>query len=338
MHFHTTPLVISTVIPYHAAMNTNSPLSEIVESLVARLKLEEGLGNTYISGESILANLSEMARTAKRQPVRPAPSSAESPQDRQPASLQGMRKTIESLRTRDGAPPPPAPQPPQQQKPAETVQQNAAPSGLPTVRFTLVPYLPPSPCPEREAELEPLRLEAQTCQLCDLCSKRTHMVWAEGSLNAKVMFIGEGPGKDEDEQARPFVGRSGRLLTDIIEKGMKVQRREVYIANVVKCRPPGNRDPKPDEVTACSVYLNKQIEVIKPQVIVAVGMVAGRALLGLEQGTSGLRKRWYEYNGTPLRVIYHPSYLLRARKGPDDRTPADKETWMDIQEVMGKVL
>lgn len=336
MHFHTTPLVISTIIPYYAAMNTNSPISEIADSLVARLKLEEGLGSTYISSNSILADLSEIARTAKRQTARPASPSAEEPQNRPQASLQGMRKTIESFRTRE-TPPPPAAIPPPQRQPAEANQQDASSSEPPKVRFTLVPYLPPAPCPQQEAELEPQRQEAQTCQLCDLCSKRTHMVWGEGALNAKVMFIGEGPGKDEDEQARPFVGRSGRLLTDIIEKGMKVQRREVYIANVVKCRPPGNRDPKPDEVAACSVYLNKQIEVIKPQIIVAVGMVAGRALLGLEQGTSGLRKRWYEYNGIPLRVIYHPSYLLRARKGPDDRTPADKETWADIQEVMGKV-
>lgn len=336
MHFHTTPLVISTVIPYHAAMNTNSPQSEIIDSLVARLKLEEGLGSTYISGSSILANLSEIARAAKRQTVRPAPPAGEAPQNHPPAALQGMRKTIESFRTRETAPPPPA-APTTQRQPTEINQQDASSSEPPKVRFTLVPYLPPAPCPQQEAELEPLRQQAVTCQLCDLCNKRTHMVWGEGSLNAKVMFIGEGPGKDEDEQARPFVGRSGRLLTDIIEKGMKVQRREVYIANVVKCRPPGNRDPKPDEVAACSVYLNKQIEVIKPQIIVAVGMVAGRALLGLEQGTSGLRKRWYEYNGIPLRVIYHPSYLLRARKGPDDRTPADKETWADIQEVMGKV-
>jgi|GEM_PF-342917 uracil-DNA glycosylase, family 4 len=319
-------------------MNTNSPLSEAIESLVARLKLEEGLGSTYISGNSILADLSEIARTTKQQTTaRPGPPPAETIQNRAPTTLQGMRRTIESLRSHETTPPPAA-QPRQQRQPDEPDQQNTSSPEPPKVRFTLVPYLTPAPCPKQEAELEPLRQEARTCQLCDLCSKRTHMVWGEGALNAKVMFIGEGPGKDEDEQARPFVGRSGRLLTDIIEKGMKVQRREVYIANVVKCRPPGNRDPKPDEVAACSVYLNKQIEVVKPQVIVAVGMVAGRALLGLEPGTGGLRKRWYEYNGIPLRVIYHPSYLLRARKGPDDRTPADKETWLDIQEVMGKVI
>ncbi len=310
-------------------MSNNSPISEIINSLVARLKLEEGLGSTYICSDAIVKNLSEIAKLATNGQTAkpPAPSSSRAP-------LLGVRKAIESLRSNES--PTAAATKPQ---PVAPPRQEAASisSELPKVRFTLVPYLPPEPCPQQEAELEPLRQQALTCQLCDLCVRRTHVAWGEGALNAKVMFIGEGPGKDEDEQARPFVGRSGRLLTDIIEKGMKVQRREVYIANVVKCRPPGNRDPKPEEVAACSVYLNKQIEVIKPKVIVAVGMVAGRALLGLEPGTSGLRKRWYEYNSIPLRVIYHPSYLLRARKGPDDRTPADKETWADIQEVMAKV-
>ena len=190
---------------------------------------------------------------------------------------------------------------------------------------------------DKEQALAATKAACLECALCPLCERRTTVVWGEGSLDAEVMFIGEGPGRDEDLQGRPFVGRSGRLLTDIIEKGMKIPRSGVYIANMVKCRPPGNRDPKPDEVSACSRYLQKQIEVIAPKVIVAVGGVAGCGLLGLEPRTPGLRGRWREYNGIPMRVIYHPSYLLRQRRGENDRTDADRTTWKDIQEVMARL-
>lgn len=175
------------------------------------------------------------------------------------------------------------------------------------------------------------------CTACGLCEKRNSVVWGEGSLDARVMFVGEGPGRDEDREGRPFVGRSGRVLTDIIEKGMRIPRAGVYIANVVKCRPPGNREPRPDETAACSRYLERQIEVIAPRVLVAVGGVAGCALLRLPPKTSGLRGRWHEYRGVPLRVIYHPSYLLRQRGADSRRTKADYETWDDIREVMTRL-
>lgn len=199
---------------------------------------------------------------------------------------------------------------------------------------SLVPFAAPKVNPEKEALFAGLYDEAMTCQRCGLCAKRNSVVWGEGSLDAPVMFIGEGPGRDEDLEGRPFVGRSGRLLTDIIEKGMQISRNEVYIANVVKCRPPGNRDPKPEEVAACSVYLTRQIQVVSPKVIVAVGGVAGCALLGLPPRSPGLRGKWRDYQGIPLRVIFHPSYLLRQRRNENDRTSADRETWKDIQEVM----
>lgn len=191
--------------------------------------------------------------------------------------------------------------------------------------------------PEKEALLADLRERSSTCRDCGLCEKRATVVWGEGSLDAKVMFIGEGPGRDEDLAGRPFVGRSGRVLTDIIEKGMKLPRGEVYIANVVKCRPPGNRDPRPEEVEACSQYLTRQIEVIQPKVIVAVGGVAGCALLRLPPKSPGLRGKWHEYDGVPLRVIFHPSYLLRQRRHEGERTSADLTTWKDIVEVMKKM-
>jgi DNA polymerase len=200
--------------------------------------------------------------------------------------------------------------------------------------FSLVPFVEPFDRPERRLALADLAASAQICDKCRLCEKRRTVAWGEGDLAAAVMFVGEGPGRDEDEQGRPFVGRSGRLLTDIIEKGMRVERRGVYITNVVKCRPPGNRDPREDELAACRPYLDRQIEVIKPKALVAVGGVAGCALLGLQPKTGGLRGRWHEYAGIPLRVIYHPSYLLRQRAHDDDRTDADRATWHDIQDVM----
>lgn len=182
-----------------------------------------------------------------------------------------------------------------------------------------------------------MQAQAMTCRKCGLCERRSNVVWGEGDLGAGVMFIGEGPGREEDEQGRPFVGRSGRVLTDIIEKGMRVERRDVYITNVVKCRPPGNRDPRPEETAACSTFLDRQIETISPRVIVAVGGVAGCALLGLPPKSGGLRGCWHEYRGVPLRVIFHPSYLLRQRSGPNHRTQADRDTWTDIQLVLDKL-
>ncbi len=236
------------------------------------------------------------------------------------------------------APPPPRRE--QQKKPTPAPAPERAPAAQGERRegfVSLVPFAASRVNPEKEAALAGLRDECMACTACELCQRRSSVVWGEGSLDAQVMFIGEGPGRDEDAEGRPFVGRSGRLLTDIIEKGMKLPRNEVYIANVVKCRPPGNRDPKPDEVAACSRYLTKQIEVIGPKAIVAVGNVAGRALLGLDAKASGLRGRWREYRGVPLRVIFHPSYLLRQRRGEHDRTEADRATWMDVQEVTAKL-
>ncbi len=208
---------------------------------------------------------------------------------------------------------------------------------LPPGYVSLVPYREPPPRPDREALLADLRRECLSCEKCVLCRRRTRVAWGEGDLAAEVMFIGEGPGRDEDLEGRPFVGRSGRLLTDIIEKGMKILRPEVYITNVVKCRPPGNRDPKPEETAACRVYLDRQIEVISPRILVAVGSVATRTLLNLPPDASRLRGRWYEYRGLPLLSIYHPSYLLRQRRHDGDRTEADRLTWQDVQAVLTKL-
>jgi len=180
----------------------------------------------------------------------------------------------------------------------------------------------------REAEtLEDLRREIGDCRRCKLCQGRTQIVFGVGNPNAELMFVGEGPGRDEDLQGEPFVGRAGQLLTEIITKGMKLRRQDVYIANVVKCRPPDNRNPEPDEIVACEPFLIRQIEIIKPRVIVALGKFAAQTLLRDKAPISRLRGRWFDYHGSKLMPTLHPAYLLR---NPNDK----KLVWADIKMVM----
>jgi uracil-DNA glycosylase len=175
--------------------------------------------------------------------------------------------------------------------------------------------------------LEELRAAIGDCHRCKLSSGRTHLVFGVGNPNAKVMFVGEGPGRDEDLQGIPFVGRAGQLLTDIITKGMKLQREDVYIANVVKCRPPENRNPEPDEVESCEPFLKKQVDLVKPKIIVALGKFAVQCLLQSKQPITRLRGQWHEYQGIRLMPTFHPAYLLR--------NPGDKKlVWEDIQKVI----
>jgi DNA polymerase len=165
------------------------------------------------------------------------------------------------------------------------------------------------------------------CRRCKLWSGRTHVVFGVGNPKARLMFIGEGPGRDEDIQGAPFVGRAGQLLTDIITKGMGLKREDVYIANVVKCRPPDNRNPEPDEVAACEPFLKKQIELVRPEVIVALGKFAVQTLLQSKVPISRLRGNWHSYHGIRLMPTFHPAYLLR--------NPGDKKlVWEDIKKVI----
>jgi DNA polymerase len=175
--------------------------------------------------------------------------------------------------------------------------------------------------------LEELRAAIGDCRRCKLCSGRTHLVFGVGNPRANLMFVGEGPGRDEDLQGEPFVGRAGQLLTDIITKGIGVKREDVYIANVVKCRPPDNRNPEPDEVGACEPFLKKQIELIRPEIIVALGKFAVQTLLQTKMPITKLRGNWHTYQGIKLMPTFHPAYLLR--------NPADKKlVWEDIKKVI----
>ena len=195
---------------------------------------------------------------------------------------------------------------------------------------------PPTTAKAPQADFSALSLEelagvAKGCTACRLHGGRTNVVFGDGAANAELMFIGEGPGQDEDLQGRPFVGLAGQLLDKMIT-AMQFNRGEVYIANIVKCRPPDNRNPHPDEAAACLPYLERQIELIRPRVIVVLGSVPLEFLMR-QKGIRKLRGQWLEYHGIPVMPTYHPAYLLRYPE-------AKKEVWADLQQVMkvfGKV-
>ncbi len=178
--------------------------------------------------------------------------------------------------------------------------------------------------------LSAVREELGECTRCKLSAGRHTIVFGEGNPEARLVFIGEGPGQEEDQQGRPFVGAAGQLLTDIIVKGMLLKREDVYICNIVKCRPPENRNPEPDEIKSCEPFLIKQLQAIKPQCIVALGNVAVKTLLKTKAGITSLRGNWQTYQGIPVMPTFHPAYLLRI--------PGDKKlVWEDIKKVMAEL-
>jgi len=183
-----------------------------------------------------------------------------------------------------------------------------------------------APAQNREDPLARLREEIGDCRRCGLSEGRKNIVFGEGPANADLMFIGEGPGREEDVQARPFVGDAGQLLTNLIVK-LGLKRQEVYIANIVKCRPPNNRNPQPDEIAACRPFIEKQIEIIGPKAIVCLGRVSANALLAVDTPITRLRGVFARYQDIPVMPTFHPAYLLR--------NPKDKWlTWDDMQKVM----
>jgi uracil-DNA glycosylase len=178
--------------------------------------------------------------------------------------------------------------------------------------------------------LESIQTDIGDCQRCKLAQHRTRIVFGEGSPRARLMFVGEAPGFDEDQQGMPFVGKAGQLLSRIIQ-AINLTRDQVYICNVIKCRPPGNRNPEPDEILACSPFLNRQIASIQPEFICALGTFAAQTLLKTTQPISRLRNRFYDYNGIRLLPTFHPSYLLR---NPDKK----REVWEDMKLLMNEML
>ncbi len=200
--------------------------------------------------------------------------------------------------------------------------------GEPAVALPGTEPAPPSAQRRRQA-LDDLAERARGCTLCRLSEGRRSVVFGSGNADADLMFIGEGPGAEEDRQGLPFVGPAGELLSRII-RAIDLTRDDVYIANIVKCRPPDNREPRPDEVGACREYLERQIDLVRPRIIVALGRVAAQSLLGNDLPIGRLRGRWYSLRGAALMVTYHPAALLR--------NPALKRpTWDDMQKVRDRL-
>ena len=247
-----------------------------------------------------LAGVSELKKPARRE----ASAAAPTVQERQ--TMDGRRQTADGRRQMaDGG-----------RQTAEKGEGNPAPA----------PALVPRPVPEGKAgELYSLAEEVALCTLCkDLAESRTQTVFGVGNPDSPLVFLGEAPGMDEDKRGEPFVGRAGQLLNDIIEKGMKMRREDVYICNILRCRPPGNRNPLPDEAAHCRTFLDRTLEIIQPKFICCLGAVAAKNLLASEKTIGALRGRVWDYNGIKVVCTYHPAYLLR-------NPAAKKDTWDDIQ-------
>ena len=218
--------------------------------------------------------------------------------------------------------PPSAPQvQTRQQQPVTPAPASPAAPAAPTTETS----------PSVPRTLDAVREELGDCRRCGLCEGRREIVFGSGNPNADLMFIGEGPGEQEDIQGLPFVGRAGELLTQMIEKGIQIPRDDVYICNIVKCRPPKNRNPLPDEVSACKPFLDGQIDAVKPKVIISLGKPAAGLLLGREVAITRMRGTWHTYRGIPLMPTLHPAFVLRQYT-PENR----RFVWEDLKAAVEK--
>jgi uracil-DNA glycosylase len=205
----------------------------------------------------------------------------------------------------------------------------------PSQKMPEIPALPPVLSLEPAHDtLEKISHDIGDCKRCRLHEHRNRIVFGTGAEQAKLVFVGEGPGADEDAQGKPFVGRAGQLLTQMIEgtagkEGIAIKRPDVYICNVVKCRPPDNRTPEPDEMEICGQFLFRQLKSINPKAICALGGTAAKALLGTKEGVTRLRGKWHKWSGIPVMVTFHPSYLLR----PYNQN-AKREAWEDLKALL----
>jgi uracil-DNA glycosylase len=216
-------------------------------------------------------------------------------------------------------------------------QQMAEASVQAPAPVRLAPVEPPSPLPPMTPAGETLFQileDIGDCKRCRLHEERNKIVFGVGNEHSPLVFVGEGPGADEDAQGIPFVGRAGQLLTQMIEntakrEGMPLRREDIYICNVVKCRPPGNRTPEPDEMEICGQFLFRQLIAIRPKAICALGGTAARALTGHKEGVMKMRGKWFKWSSIPVMVTYHPSYLLRPYN-----QDAKREAWEDLKKVL----
>jgi len=211
------------------------------------------------------------------------------------------------------------------------------PAPPPPTTAPVMELILPTLAPEGDT-LAAIRDEIGDCKRCRLCQGRNKIVFGSGNEQARLVFVGEGPGADEDEQGLPFVGRAGQLLTQMIDgtaakDNLPLRGDDVYICNVVKCRPPENRAPQPDEMEICGQFLFRQLMVLKPKAICALGATAAKALLNTKEGVTKMRGNWQRWHGIPLMVTYHPSYLLRAYNAE-----AKKEAWLDLRKLFHFLL
>jgi uracil-DNA glycosylase family 4 len=229
---------------------------------------------------------------------------------------------------------------PLQAKPPKTAAEEAAPSAAPAApQANEMPMDAPMlgdllPLGPEGDTLERIVQDMGDCRRCRLCEGRRKIVFGMGKAEARLVFVGEGPGADEDEQGLPFVGRAGQLLTQMIDntaarEGLKIRRADVYICNVVKCRPPENRTPLPDEMETCGEFLYRQLNAIHPKAIVALGATAARTLLNTKEGITKIRGKWHRWRDIPVLPTYHPSYLLRPYN-----QGAKREAWEDLKKVL----
>jgi uracil-DNA glycosylase family 4 len=208
-----------------------------------------------------------------------------------------------------------------------------------SVRRPLAPAQATDPSPSAattpgsSVSLEQVRAELGECTRCRLCEGRDQIVFGDGNPDAALMFIGEGPGQEEDRSGLPFVGRAGELLTKMIEGGLGISRSDVYICNIVKCRPPKNRNPQPDEVGACQPFLDGQIDAVRPKAIVTLGRPATSLLLGRDVSITRMRGTWQSYRGIPVMPTFHPAYLLRQYTAENRRS-----VWEDLKEALARSI
>jgi DNA polymerase len=290
----------------------------VVQELAARLEFYKELGiyDFYRRGVADLTTATGALKVEPLQEVEP-PQAAASPAPAETPFLSAVFPAITSPIPASLPPPIPAPE-------ESTIPRRTLVSNQPVP--PLVSFGPLLPAEQHPDALAAIRDLIGDCQRCRLAQGRNKIVFADGDANAQLMFVGEGPGADEDAQGLPFVGRAGQLLNNMIG-AMGLKREQVYIANIVKCRPPQNRKPEPDEANTCTPFLERQIEVVRPRVLVALGATAATYLLGMRGSIGSMRGRIHDYRGIQTVVTYHPAYLLR------DPTQK-KETWKDLQMAM----
>ncbi|GEM_PF-247361 len=321
-------------------MTVTEELIRIVKQLQQR-----GIQTAELSAE----NLRVLGRRPMPRATQAAPTAMPDTAQRQAAVQRFTQATgVQPGPQRAPVTPPPAPAPRPAARPVNFDEYGLAPVGIPTRRVVIAkrdaipadgPF-PPAP-DVTAANWEQLTQCCLSCQSCRLAKTRTNVVIEDGCRTAPLMFIGEGPGADEDAQGKPFVGKAGQLLTAMI-KAMGRDRTSTdpahaaYIANIVKCRPPANRNPFTDESSACIGYLRRQIALVQPKVIVLLGNVPLQALFG-QGGITRARGNWLDYNGIPVMPTFHPAYLLRFERTPADFIANKRLVWQDLQQVMAKL-